>query len=103
MPVIESVDSPRGEEETRMQSGLGSVPSNDVRVGARGLCSVAVQRGSGPRPPLRFHGPIACAALCQGSVVSTAASRDCRNPPLPCPGVLTRRLERSVFRMGALA
>jgi hypothetical protein len=54
MPVIESVDSPRGEEETRMQSGLGSVPSNDVRVGARGLCSVAVQRGSGPRPPLRF-------------------------------------------------
>jgi hypothetical protein len=54
MPVIESVDSPRGEEETRMQSGLGSVPSNDVRVGARGLCSVASSEGVRASSPVEI-------------------------------------------------
>ena len=56
-------------------------------VGASGPCSVVVRRRSGPHPPLRFHGSVACAALCQGSVDSSAASRDCRNPPLRCSGV----------------
>jgi hypothetical protein len=55
---------------------------NDVYVGASGPCSVVVRRRSGPHPPLRFHGSVVCAALCQGSVDSSAASRDCRNPPL---------------------